>query len=197
MLGFPLASLWLWPEIIDGRQALALFKLAVVFGAVSAGALAWIYAVAANWSLPTRRLESFVSALPMSETSLPEDGPAELQSLARAMRAMAERVRQVVEHASLESSRREIILACMAEGVLAVDPELRVTFCNDAFAQAFSTRIPVTQGRTLYEVVREPMLRDVLARVVKSGASEVDRFQLPSAAGRWFEARSMGSRTTS
>ncbi len=191
MLGFPLASLWLWPDILGGRQALVLFKLAVVFGAVSAGALALVYAVAANWSVPAKRLEGFVSALPMSETSLPEGGPDELESLARAMRLMAERVRQVVEHASLESSRREIILACMAEGVLAVDTELHVTFCNDAFAQAFSTRTPVTQGRTLYEVVREPMLRDVLARVVRSGASEVGRFQLPSAAGRWFEARAL------
>lgn len=191
MLGLPLASLWLWPDVMEGSHGLVLFKLAALFGVVSAGALAFVYAVWANWSMPAKRLESFVAALPTSETSLPEDGPAELQSLARAMRAMAERVRHVVEHASLESSRREIILACMAEGVLAVDKELHVTFCNEAFAQAFSTRTPVTEGRTLYEVVREPMLRDVLARVVRSGTSETDRFQLPSAAGRWFEARAL------
>lgn len=191
MLALPLASLWLWPNVAEGEHGLALLKLTVLFGVVSAGGLVFVYALAATWSSPTRRLESFVAALPTSETSLPEDAPEELQSLARAMRAMAARVRDVVEHASLESSRREIILACMAEGVLAVDKELHVTFCNDAFAQAFSTRTPVTEGRILYEVVREPMLRDVLARVVRSGTPETGRFQLPSAAGRWFEARAL------
>ena len=191
MLALPFASLWLWPDVIAGRHAPALFKLAALFAVVSAGGLAFVYALAVTWSIPAKRLESFVVALPTSETTLPEDGPAELQSLARAMRSMAERVRHVVEHASLESSRREIILACMAEGVLAVDKDLHVTFCNDAFAQAFSARTPVTEGRTLYEVVREPMLRDVLARVVRSGTPETGRFQLPSAAGRWFEARAL------
>jgi two-component system phosphate regulon sensor histidine kinase PhoR len=191
MLAVPLASLWLWPDIAPARNGAVLFKLIVLFGAVSAIGIAFVYALAAAWSAPARRLESFVAALPTSETSLPDDGPEELQSLARAMRAMAARVRDVVEHASLESSRREIILACMAEGVLAVDKTLHVTFCNDAFAQSFSARTPVAEGRTLYEVVREPMLRDVLARVVRTGTPETGRFQLPSAAGRWFEARAL------
>jgi two-component system, OmpR family, phosphate regulon sensor histidine kinase PhoR len=66
-----------------------------------------------------------------------------------------------------------------------------VIFCNTAFAQAFGARMTTVEGRTLYEVVREPMLRDILERVVKTGTSETDRFQLPSAAGRWFEARAL------
>ena len=101
------------------------------------------------------------------------------------------RVRKLVEQANLEVSRRETILACMAEGVLAVDHELRVVFCNAAFAQAFGTRLPVTEGRTIFEVVREPLLRDILQRVVSTGSRETGRFQLPSAAGRWFEARAL------
>lgn len=186
-----LALLWLWPEIIPDRHGIALLKLGALFGACLAGGLAFVLALESSWSVPSRRLENFVAALPAAETKLPEDGPAELRNLARAMQAMAERVRQVVERANLELSRRETILACMAEGVLAVDRGLHVTFCNDAFAHAFSTRTPVTEGRTLYEVVREPVLRDVLERVVGSGTPETDRFQLPSAAGRWFEARAL------
>lgn len=191
MLALPLALLWLWPEIMEGRHALAWWKLAAVFGAISAGAVGFLYATAVNWAMPAKRLETFITALPAAETNLPDHGPPELQNLARAMRDMAERVRQVVERASLESSRRETILACMAEGVLAVDKNLYVTFCNEAFAHAFGTRIPVNEGRSLYEVVREPVLRDILQRVTQSGAAETDRFQLPSAAGRWFEARAL------
>ena len=104
---------------------------------------------------------------------------------------MAERVRLIMDRANLELSRREVILACMAEGVLAVDQNLRVIFCNDAFANAFSTRKPVAEGKILYEVVREPIIRDMLESVVRTGMPHTDRFQLPSAAGRWFEARAL------
>jgi two-component system phosphate regulon sensor histidine kinase PhoR len=104
---------------------------------------------------------------------------------------MAERVRRLVDRANLESARRETILACMAEGVLAVDGDLRVIFCNQSFAEAFSTRAPVSEGRILYEVVREPALRDILERVVRTAKAETDRLQLPTAAGRWFEARAL------
>lgn len=191
MLALPIAFLWLWPEVISGRHGVALLKLAALFGAVSAGALAFLYATSLNWSVPAKRLQAFVTSLPGEETTLPEEGPPELQDLSRAMRGMAERVRHLVERANLEASRRETILACMAEGVLAVDRNLHVTFCNDAFAQAFGTRTPVQEGRILYEIVREPVLRDILQRVVQTGARETDRLQLPSAAGRWFEARAL------
>jgi two-component system phosphate regulon sensor histidine kinase PhoR len=107
------------------------------------------------------------------------------------MKALAERVRQVVEQANLEAARRETILACMAEGVLAVSSDLKVMFCNEAFAQAFSTRVPASEGRTLYEVVREPEIRNMLERVLRSGTADTGRFRLPSAAGRWFEARAL------
>jgi two-component system phosphate regulon sensor histidine kinase PhoR len=158
---------------------------------MNAGALAFTYALSRKWSLPTKRFEEFIAALPGREIDLPESGPPELQSLSRAMKAMAARVRHVVDHANLESARRETILACMAEGVLAVDRDLKVIFCNEAFAQAFNTRTPVHEGRALYEIVREPVLRDVLERVLSSGTAQRDRFQLPSAAGRWFEARAL------
>jgi len=191
MLSALLALLWLGPDLAHGTTLSAFAKLFVCFAIGSAAALSFAYGLTRRWSLRTRRLENFVAALPASETSLPEDGPDEVQSLSRAMRAMAGRVRHIVERANLESSRRETILACLAEGVLAVDQSLKVIFCNDAFARAFSARMPVVEGRTLYEVVREPALRDILERVVLTGAAERDRYQLPAAAGRWFEARAL------
>jgi len=191
MLSLPVAVVWIRPDFMTGQVTPALLKLATVLAVVSAGGLAFMFALGLRWSLPTRHFEEFIAALPNAETDLPDDGPPELQSLSRAMRSMAERVRQVVERANLEASRRETILACMAEGVLAVNTEMNVVFCNDAFAQAFSTRTPVPEGRTLYEIVREPELRNILERVLRTGTAERDRLQLPSAAGRWFEARAL------
>jgi two-component system, OmpR family, phosphate regulon sensor histidine kinase PhoR len=191
MISCPLAFLWLEPDLTPAGENLAFLKLFLILALVNTGGLAVAYALVRRWSLPAEQLESFIAAIPSAETPLPVGGPRALQRLSRAMASMAERVRQVVERANLEAARRHAILACMAEGVLAVDKDLKVIFCNDAFAEAFSTRTPLAEGRTLYEVVREPALRDILGRVVSNGTPEKDRLRLPSAAGRWFEARAL------
>lgn len=187
----PATFWWLKPDIVPAAELSVLSKLLVVATIIATCATVSIALFVRQWHQASSRLEHFAAALPAMETQLSEDSPREMQGLARAMKAMAERVRQVVERANIELSRRETILACMAEGVLTVDKDLRVIFCNEAFAHAFSTRTPVGEGRSLYEVVREPLLRDILERVVQTGTSETDRFQLPSAAGRWFEARAL------
>ena len=191
MLSAPLAIFWLRPNLAANGVSAAVAKLCVLLAFVSAVSLAFAYVLTREWSLISRGLEEFLGALPAKQVDLPRDGPPEVLSLSRAMQEMAERVRQVVERASLESSRRETILACLAEGVLAVDKDLKVVFCNDAFARAFNARTPVAEGRTLYEIVREPLLREILERVVQTGTPERDAFQLPSAAGRWFEVRAV------
>lgn len=165
MISCPLALAWLVPDLAPGAKAKVFFKLLAVIAVVAAGGLAFSYAWLRRWT--------------------------ELQNVSRASQSMADRVRQLMEQTNLESARREAILACMAEGVLAVDRDLRVIFCNQSFAEAFSTRTPVSEGRTLYEIVREPALRDILERVVQTGKAEGDRLQLPTAAGRWFEARAL------
>ncbi|MBV8549752.1 MAG: PAS domain-containing protein [Acidobacteriaceae bacterium] len=191
LAALPVSLIWLAPDLAPGTELSVVLKLLLVLAVAGACAMGLIYSWTRTWPKVAERLENFADALPALETQLIEEGPEEMQRLARAMKAMAERVRQVVERANLELSRRETILACMAEGVLAVDKNLKVIFCNEAFAQAFSTRIPIGEGRSLYEVVREPALRDILERVVRTRTQEKDRFQLPTAAGRSFEARAL------
>ncbi len=191
MLSVPITLLLLQRDIVTGRMLQAAATLTVVLGVVGATGLILTYSVSARWAARTKLLEEFVAGLPNTQNPLPEGGPEELQSLAKSMRAMSNRVNEVVDRANLELARRETILACMAEGVLSVDKQLRVNFCNDAFAQAFGTRTETSEGRSLYELVREPALREILERVVTSGAPEKDLLRLPSAAGRWFEARAL------
>ena len=76
----------------------------------------------------------------------------------------------LVERAKLEAARREAILASMAEGVLAVDEHLRVTFCNQALARLAGTRTP-SSGMPLMELVRDTMLQETLSEVVRSRAA--------------------------
>lgn len=191
MLSLPLAIVWIRPDFQIGASYAAISKLAAILALLCSAGLVLVYAVVRRYATLIDQFSDFISALPTQEKDLPVEGPAEIQKLARSMKSMAERVRLVVEQSTVEASRRETILACMAEGVLAVNSNLNVIFCNQAFADAFSIRTPVTEGRSLYEVVREPMLRDILQRVLSSETPETDRFQLPSAAGRWFEARAL------
>jgi len=179
---------WLWSDFLPGQTGVAAAKLTALLSFVGAFGFAFTYLLSRRWSRRMKRLELFIEALPSPNGEpLPEDGPPELRDLSRAMRATAERVRSVVERASIESSRRETILAGMAEGVLAVDQDLRVIFCNDALTNAFHTRKPASEGRPLYEVVREPALQEILDFAVHSGEADKSRFR-SSSAGRWFEA---------
>jgi two-component system phosphate regulon sensor histidine kinase PhoR len=188
MVGVPVTLFLLQDDLVPGKAADAAVKLLIVLAIVAATGLVFTYAISARWAARTKLLEEFVAGLPNTQNPLPEGGPEELQTLAKAMRAMANRVHEVVDRANLELARRETILACMAEGVLSVDRDLRVNFCNDAFTAAFGTRAESSEGRSFYELVREPALREILERVVASGEPEKDLLRLPSAAGRWFEA---------
>ena len=79
-----------------------LFKLFLLLALVGAAGLTFTYAVSKRWAERTALLQNFVDGLPGTRTQLPESGPDELQSLASAMRRMAERVQQLVERANLE-----------------------------------------------------------------------------------------------
>lgn len=138
-----------------------------------------------------RRLEDYTASLPSKGIDLPASLPTEFAMLSSALQRTSEHVGSVIERANLELARRETILAGLAEGVLAVDQNLSVTFCNDAFAEAFQTRHPVPEGRPLYEFVREPALREILLDVVARGALSKSRLHLPAAGGRWFEIQAL------
>jgi two-component system, OmpR family, phosphate regulon sensor histidine kinase PhoR len=138
-----------------------------------------------------RRLEDYTATLPAKGIHLPPSLPSEFAMLSSALERTSEHVGSVIERANLELARRETILAGLAEGVLAVDRNLIVTFCNDAFADAFQTRRPLPKGRPLYEVVREPALRQILLDVTENAVVSKSRLHLPAAGGRWFEVQAL------
>jgi two-component system phosphate regulon sensor histidine kinase PhoR len=183
-------ALWISPNVAAGNHVSVVLKLIAVAVAFGIGVTGYVRALARKRFAAAGRLKNYIASLPSAEAELPDDAP-ELQDLVRALRDMAARSQQLMNRASREVARRETILACMAEGVLAVDRNLKVIFCNDAFGQAFNTRTPVAEGKALFEVVREPALRDIFERVLRRGTAETVRFQLPSAAGRWFVARAL------
>ena len=135
---------------------------------------------------------------PGSGSMLGRLGVDELEALDRSLLRMAGQTRVLVERAKVESARREAILASMAEGVLAVDQHLRVTFCNQALARLAgrfaSSNVPSgtssttpSSGMPLIELVRDTTLHETLSEVIRTGTPAKRHLQIPTANGRSFE----------
>jgi two-component system, OmpR family, phosphate regulon sensor histidine kinase PhoR len=113
----------------------------------------------------------------------------DLGSLEDSLASVAKELRRLLDRLRFESARREAILSSMAEGVLAVDPDLRVTFCNTAFLKAIGFRGASFEGLSLLELVRDTGLHQLLREVLASGESRNIRFKLSAAYGRTFEVQ--------
>ena len=74
-----------------------------------------------------------------------------------------------MERLSLESNRRDAILKSMAEGVLAVDHQMRVMFCNQSLAHALALKTPVEENTPLVGLVRDPEVSGPDLRRAASG----------------------------
>jgi len=134
------------------------------------------------------RLRRFAENL--VETRAPEelarDADDELGALAVSLNRTAVRLRDFIDRLSTESARRDAILTSMVEGVLAVDNEMRVMFCNPAFAQAVNAAAPALERLPVLELVRDPVFLEVLSRAVVTGQSVVERMQVADAGGRAY-----------
>jgi len=154
-------------------------------------ALAMAYWFSRTFTRRIRRLQAFADSLLGARTaeSLAPDSDDELGALAGSLSRTADQLRDLFDKLSMESSRREAILASMMEGVLAVDHELRVTFCNEAFARAVGARMPVPSHLPVLELVRDPAFLDLLSRVLATNQTFKHRLQLAAAEGRVFEVQ--------
>ncbi len=159
--------------------------------AAAAAALVMAYFFSRSFTRRVARLQAFAAGLlgaRVPEKLMP-DAKDELGALAASLNQTAAQLRELFDKLSLESGRREAILASMMEGVLAVDHELRVTFCNDAFARAVGARLPVPERLPVLELVRDPAFLDMLSRVLVTHETVKQRLQLSAADGRSFEVQ--------
>jgi len=177
----------------DLDEAIAAVRWHILEGSLAAAVVALGVAyVFSRWL--TRRisqLRAFAEGLVNARFSQPPLLVAgdELGALAGSLDTMARQLRDLVERLTVESRQREAILASMVEGVLAVDHELRVTFCNEAFARAVGASLPIPEGLPVLELVRDPALLELLSRTLVTGASVKDRLQIPVAEGHSYEVQ--------
>ena len=190
------------PAIIDGEHVVLRLSEPLDFAAADRfrlqlasitllSALAGLFIAYLAWrSLATRisRLKDFAEAL--LEARPPASGPAsqdELGALEGTLSRVAAQLRDLFDRWRLESSRSEAILSSMAEGVLAVDRQLRVVFCNHAVTRTMRLRSPVKERTPLIELIRDADVIDMLSQVISSGESLKRNFRISAANNRAFE----------
>ena len=100
---------------------------------------------------------------------LPVEGSREIAALAETLNQMAAELDDRIRTLLGERNQREAILASMAEGVLAVDSQQRVTSLNQAAASLLRVDPRQAEGRTLQEIVRNPKLHALVAGVLGGG----------------------------
>ena len=195
----------LWIALAVALPPVLAIYLSTANGVARAAALAWgALLILVAWllgrSLAGRinRLTGFVDRLldlSAPRAQLPASGN-ELGNLARALSRMAPQIEEMVNRLTNELTRREAILASMADGVLAVDARLSVTFCNNAFLKAVGDHGP-TEGVPLIKIVRDPALFQIVKQVVDSGAALRQRLQLSTPAMHSFEVHAVPLASTS
>jgi two-component system phosphate regulon sensor histidine kinase PhoR len=176
---------------VDAATRAVRWRILGASGVAALLALGIAYLFSRSLTRRISRLGAFAEGLveARGSGSLVVDADDELGALARSLSRMGTQLRDLVERLSLESARRQAILASMVEGVLAVDHELRVTFCNESFARAVGVQGPIPERLPLLALVRDPDLLEMLTRVLVSGESARQRLELAAAAGRAFEVQ--------
>lgn len=163
---------------------------AVVLAIVAALLVAWL--VARKLVARIRSMQDFAESLASAQPPAPVELPVkddELGSLASSLKRAAAAWQGLVGQVRLESARRETILKSMVEGVLAVDKDSRVIFCNDSFARLAGARIPIEPRVPLVDLVRDPGLSGMLAQVLAANEPMRQTLQISAIDGRVFEVQ--------
>jgi len=174
-------------DIAAQSGVVARYLLEAGFAAVGAAVLTIGFSRAIEWRI--QRLKNFTEHV-LDRNSpvepLPEDGP-QAALLNQTLRRMASRIRELVDRLSLESARRDVILKSMVEGVLAVDHQMRVLFCNKALSNALGLKHPVDENTPLVGLVRDPKFLTMISGVLSSGEPMKTKLQFATADPSVFE----------
>ncbi len=144
-------------------------RLADLYGTLALGGFAALLVAAALAFLVTRRINRPLEQLAQTarrfgsgeldhRASVAE--PEEIRTLAETMNSMAEELRRRIDDAERRRREAEAILGAMAEGVVVLDGELRITQTNAAALRLFpsaSAASPI--GKPLLEIFRATDLR--------------------------------------
>jgi two-component system, OmpR family, phosphate regulon sensor histidine kinase PhoR len=183
-----IASIALVVDLSSGTSRLTRTLLGSGLALLGACVMTWTFSRAIEWRI--QRLKNFTEHVLDANSEiepLPEDG-TQAVLLNQSLRRMASRIRELVDRLSLESMRRDVILKSMAEGVLAVDHQMRVLFCNKSLSDALGLKHPVEENTPLIGLVRDPRFLSLISGVLTTGEAVKCKLQFTTDDPSMFEA---------
>lgn len=176
--------------LVEVSQAISAIRWRIVYASVITAALALLLAYFFSLRMSRRigRIQRFAESLLVSSepATLPAEPDDELGALSRALNHMGRQLRESLGNLRIESARRNAILASMVDGVLAVDREMRILFCNSSFAEAIGADPLGMEGKPLLAILRDSAIFAVLESVLATGEATTSRIQLAAASDRVF-----------
>jgi two-component system phosphate regulon sensor histidine kinase PhoR len=175
--------------VLSGSPARAAVLGIVTGAALIAGAVALF--IVHSLTLRVNRLKRAAEGLlgSHSEYASRVDTSDDLGALERSLTGLGEEIRTLLSRLRFESARREAILSGMAEGVLVVDRDMRVAFCNRALLRAIGFRGDSYEGLGVLGLVRDPALYQLIRSGLATGESDQLRFKLAADTPRTFEVK--------
>jgi len=165
----------------------ALLLVCILIGAAAGGVTGLFYLLVSGRARELRRRVE--SLLPQDRSSKFNPSADELEALSSSLELSSRQIRVMLENLQRQSARLEAILGSMVEGVVAVDPLLRITFLNRAFAEAMGTALPVAPGTLLVQVVRDHALMEMFSSVLLAGEPRQKKLILTAAGERSYEVQ--------
>ena len=152
--------------------------------ATACATVLWVLVVGFYFSDSDNRIQQqrrFVEGVlenPSAEVKLPS-GDDELGALSRTLRDIHPKIQELDRQARSELALRELILSNMAEGILAVDKDMRITFGNDTFVDyCGASSGPLKTGQHVLTVVRAPEFLELLSEAIRTGQPQQARMEL-------------------
>ena len=183
-----IASIALAVDLSTNSSAATRTFIGLSLAVGGAAFVTWSFSRSLEWRI--QRLKNFTEHVLEANSEiepLPEDS-TQAVLLNQSLRRMASRIRELVDRLSLESVRRDVILKSMAEGVLAVDHQMRVLFSNQALSNALGLKHPVEENTPIVELVRDPRFLKMISGVLTSGEAVKEKLQFTNDDPSAFEA---------
>ncbi|MCX6998577.1 MAG: ATP-binding protein [Kiritimatiellaeota bacterium] len=194
--------------LLEGRQIRAVIRAArpvrdlqqtldavtdhIVLSVVVIAALAAGLSLYLSWRLirPLKALQSTAEHFARGdfEHRLPSSRTVEIAGLADSMKRMARQLDERIQTVNRQRVESEAVLACMSEGVLAVNHDHVVIRINRAAGDMLEVAPEAALGRNLVEIVRNPALQAFVAQALHAAAPIEQALQLYGRLERFVQA---------
>ncbi len=141
---------------------------AVLFVAVLAAITALFISRKISRPLEVLRIGAKRFASGKFDDLLPIPESKEIAQLAEAMNSMASELDKKIRIITQQKNEQRAILQSMIEGVIAVDKSENIIIMNNAAGELFSVDSDQSQGKSVYEIIRNSELQNIILKTFKS-----------------------------